>query len=288
MGQDAGTSGRSIGCRASTRQNVYAIADHGAHVTRWRSARFGELLFLSSRARAAPGVAIRGGIPICFPWFASGVSGDMSPAHGLVRTARWPRTAWEVDDQRSVLTARYQTDERQITDRAGAARFPHRFTARYDVTLAPEHGRFTLRITNDGPRPFVFGAALHTYFAISDVEAVTVSGLHAAAYVDKVTDRSAVQSGDVHLGGEIDRVYDSTTDVTVADAGLERTIRISKRGSPQTVVWNPGPEKAAAMADLGDGQWRQLVCVEAVVLQSEPLYPGRHRELEQQVFVSSR
>lgn len=278
----------SVVHEVGTDGNLYAIADHGAHVTRWCSSRFGDLLYLSSAARLEPGAAIRGGVPICFPWFAGGVEGSLSPSHGFLRTALWRRTAWEVNDRQSVLSAVYEIDEQQIADRPGATLFPHRFTARYDVVLAPEHARFTLRITNDGSRPFTFGAALHTYLAVSDVERVNVWGLDGAPYADKVTGRRAVQSGEVLLGDEVDRVYDSTSDVVVADDALGRTIRIAKLGSPHTVIWNPGPAKAAALDDLGAGEWRRFVCVEAAAIEAVELHPGERHELEQQVFVAGR
>ena len=277
-----------IGDEISTNGNLYAVSDHGAHVTRWRSSRFGELLYLSSAARAEPGVAIRGGVPLCFPWFAGGTSGDLSPSHGLVRTAPWRRTAWALNDRQSVLTAVYEITEKQVAGAAGVEHFGHRFTARYDVVLAPEHARFTLRITNDGSRPFTFGAALHTYFAISDVANVNVSGLQGAAYADKATGQSGIQLGDVLLGDEVDRIYESDSDVVVSDRALDRTVRIAKLGSPQTVVWNPGATKAAALSDMGVGEWRRFVCIEAAALQTEQLHPGQRHELEQQVFVFGR
>jgi glucose-6-phosphate 1-epimerase len=278
----------TIGNEVRANGNLYAIADHGAHVTRWHSSRFGELLYLSPAARADDGMAIRGGVPICFPWFAAGVSGEMSPSHGLLRTASWRRTDWQVNEQQSVLTAVYEIDEQQVAGQPGAESFEHRFTARYDVALAPEHARFTLRITNDGARSFTFGAALHTYLAISDVDQVTISGLSGASYADKVTGARGTQSGDLLLGDEVDRIYDSTADVVVADHTLGRTIRVAKLGSPQTVVWNPGAAKAAQLDDLGADQWRRFVCVEAAALQTDELYPGQRHELEQQIFVSGR
>lgn len=278
----------TIGRQVTTNGSSYAVAEYGAQVTRWCSSRFGQLLYLSSAARAEEGSAIRGGVPICFPWFADGPDGDLAPAHGLLRTATWQRTSWEVNDRQSVLTAVYEIDEKQVADRPGAEHFKHRFTARCDIALAPEHARFTLRITNDGDRPFTFGAALHTYFAISDVEDVRVSGLEGAPYADKVTGGHLVQSGDVALGGEVDRIYQSTSDVVITDNPAGRTIRVAKLGSAQTVVWNPGAAKAASISDLGAGEWRQFVCIEAAALQPEPLYPGQRHELEQQIFVSGR
>lgn len=285
--QDRPSAYPSIGAEVSTGGNRYAIAEHGAHVTRWRSSRFGDLLYLSSAVRAEPGVAIRGGVPISFPWFATGEFGDMSPSHGFLRTVPWHRTDWQVNDRQSVLTAVYEIDEKRVAEQPGHGSFDHRFTARYDVALAPEHARFTLRITNDGSRPFTFDAALHTYFAISDLEKVHLSGLHSAPYADKVLGVRGVQSGDVLLSDEIDRVYESASDVVITDNDLDRTIRIGKLGSPQTVVWNPGATKAVMLDDLGAGEWRTFVCVEAAALQTE-LHTGQRHELEQQVFVSGR
>lgn len=277
-----------IGSEVASDGNVYAVAEHGAQVTRWRSHRFGDLLYLSSAARDEPGTAIRGGVPICFPWFGGGPSGDRTPSHGLLRTATWRRTRWELNERQSVLKAVYEVDEQQLAGGAAAVGFDHRFTARFDVVLAPEHARFTLRITNDGSEPFTFDAALHTYLAVSDVETVSVSGLDGARYLDKTTTASGTQRGDVPLGAEVDRIYESTADVVIADDALGRTVRCAKLGSPQTVVWNPGPVRAAALQDLGADEWRRFVCVEAATLQGPRLHPGQRHELEQQIFVAGR
>lgn len=275
---------------AVTQLGSYAVADHGAHVTRWSSGALGDLLYLSSTARFGAQQAIRGGVPICFPWFANGPGGDLQPSHGFARTATWRRTAWSVEQQTGVLVSSHELGPDDVAGRPGVELFPHRFTARYDVVLAPEHARFTLRVTNYDEHPFEVEAALHTYLRVSDIAGVVVDGLDGARYADKTAGGAErTQRGAVELGEEVDRVYESTGDVVVRDEGMSRVLRVSKLGSGQTVVWNPGEQKASALADVGPGEWRSFVCIEAAATGTGRilLAPGEHHELEQQIFAAA-
>lgn len=267
----------------------YAVSDYGAHVTRWAPADLGDLLYLSSTAHFAEGKAIRGGVPICFPWFADGPTGDRRPAHGFARITPWRRRSHKVRESTGVLEAEYELTQDDLDEQARAS-FPFAFTALFDVALAPSHSRFTLRVTNHDDEPFTFEAALHTYLRVSDIGAVRVDGLDGASYIDKTADRAVrTQSGPVLLGEEVDRIYESTADVVVRDDDLGRAIRVRGLGAPHTVVWNPGPEKGEAAADIGDGEWRWFVCVESAATgdRAVTLHPGARHELEQQIFVSS-
>lgn len=267
----------------------YAVSDQGAQVTRWSGDRFGDLLYLSSAARFAPGEAIRGGVPICFPWFGGGPDGDLSPSHGFARIATWRAERWVVTERTGVLDASYQLTPEDVAGVPGREHMAAQFAVRYDIALAPDHARFTLRVTNDGDAAFSFEAALHTYLRVGDISEVSIQGLEDASYRDKTGGFARrVQDGAVRLGAEVDRIYDSTADVVLHDTRLGRTLRVGKLGSPHTVVWNPGEHKASAMDDVGEGEWRQFVCVEAAVVAPEQitLEPGQRHELEQRIWVS--
>ncbi|WP_194291350.1 D-hexose-6-phosphate mutarotase [Cumulibacter manganitolerans] len=262
----------------------YAVSPHGAQVTSWWSARYGDLLYLSSAARFEAGKAIRGGIPICFPWFAGGPSGDRAPAHGFARLARWREITWDVDEQRSRLRAGYLLDPSAAGRAAPGSDSP--FVLRYDLELTPRSGRFTLRIENRSAAPAGCEAALHTYLRVGDATSVALHGLDGATYADKTaggTRRS--QRGPLTLGPEVDRVYDCAGDVTLQDPALARSLLVRAGGASQTVVWNPGETKAAALADVGAGEWRSFVCVEAAAVGEDAirLGAGQSHELAQEI-----
>lgn len=231
----------------------------GATVTRWAPADAEEVLFVSEKARYGEGVAIRGGVPICAPWFGTGRAKNRSPQHGFFRTVRWSLTEAhrDGDDVTVVLTLPPLS---QIADVPGVSDVPADLTATYTVTLGSRL-RMSLAITSP-TQPLELEEALHTYLRVSDVTAVHLEGLDGARYADKAPGGRAVnaQSGDVTLMRETDRVYASTETVTVVDG--DRRVVVAKAGSNSTVVWNPWERKAAEIEDLADDEWTSMLCVE--------------------------
>ena len=266
----------------------YGVSAHGAHVTTWWSALYGDLLYLSSSAAFEPSKAIRGGIPICFPWFGGGRSGTLTPSHGMARLASWREIDWQDDEASSTVRAVYALDSDDVEGMPGSESFEHEFTLRYEVELSPRSALFRLRIRNDSETEYSCEVALHTYLRISDVAGVTVNGLDGADYVDK-TDHGArkTQHGAVVLGDEVDRLYDSNAEVRVHDTAMARTIHLTKAGAGQTVVWNPGEAKAATMTDVGPGEWRTFVCIEAAAAGDGAIRvaAGEEHVLEQRIDV---
>jgi glucose-6-phosphate 1-epimerase len=231
---------------------------NGAHVTSFSTAEHGELLWVSERSLYSPGQAIRGGIPLCFPWFGANAKNPSFPAHGFARRSEFK---FEGSELRGNLVVA------ELTLAAGPdteAWFPHAFTARLRVSVGTELC-VALEVENSGASEFDYEVALHTYLSVSDVRQVSVTGLEAASYDDKVTgERGARQSSSpLTLVGETDRVYDSTSRVTVTDAARGRRTIVDKTCSQSTVVWNPWIEKAQRMADFGDEEWPGMLCVEA-------------------------
>lgn len=263
--------------------------DHGAQVVAWRPADQPKpVLWLSSTSAFEAGKAIRGGVPICFPWFGPGLGGDRKPAHGFARTTAWRRD--DVRDHGDVVRVRYSLDPTLTGEQPG---FPYSYRAGYTVDFAPDHLLVTLRTENTGDEPFTFEQALHTYLVVGDVRQITIDGLDGATYLDKNTARPAfdrTQSGPLRLTGPTDRVYEHDGLVTIHDSALNRRLEVSGEGSANVVVWNPWQEAAAGMADVGSGEWTGFVCVEAanVLAEAITLLPTEHWTMSQRIRVTAQ
>jgi glucose-6-phosphate 1-epimerase len=235
-----------------------AIALQGAHLLRWAPHNQQPVIWLSEAARLASGKAIRGGIPVCWPWFGPHPGEAAFPAHGFARTALWEvRETQAVSGDVTEVVLRLVQDE--TTSRLWP--YPSELECRFRVsdTLQVE-----LVSRNTGETPITIGAALHTYFAVSDIRQISLQGLDGCGYLDKVDGgRRKQQAGPVTFHGETDRIYLNTAaEVCIDDPGLQRRIRIGKGGSRSTVVWNPWIEKADKMGDLGEEGYLSMVCVE--------------------------
>jgi glucose-6-phosphate 1-epimerase len=231
----------------------------GAQVTAWHPASARPVLFTSPNAMFAPGKAIRGGVPIIFPWFGPNRHAPAAPQHGFARTATWRLDGVETAGTES-LTLTLSLGNGNVRSQV----WPEPFRAIYSVTFARTLSlRFTVQ--NRAPHPITFEEALHSYFAISDIAAVAISGLAGTAYIDKTQAgrRERQTAALVTIGAETDRVHlDTRARCAIEDRGWRRHVVIEKKGAPSTVVWNPWAEKGAAMADLGDPGWRSMICVE--------------------------
>jgi glucose-6-phosphate 1-epimerase len=221
----------------------------GAHLTAWQPRGARPVIFTSSHATFAPGKAIRGGIPVIFPWFGPHPTDPKAPQHGFARTA-----SWQLDKAEAAADA--VTLELSLA--AGG------FALTYQVAIGATL-RLDLAVRNISESALSFEVALHSYFAVSDVERVAVSGLQDSSFIDKTANmrREPPAGGPMTLTGETDRVYLDVPDrLMIDDGGWDRRILIEKTGAASTIVWNPWAEKAAAMADLGVDNWRGMLCVE--------------------------
>ncbi len=230
---------------------------HGAHVTSWQPAGAEEVLFVSSKSRWQDGSAIRGGVPICFPWFSNRADVPTSPAHGLVRTKPWQLEGITHADHD--VTIALSTSADSSTRKIWPGDYHLLFCATFGEQL-----RLELIVTNHGSSSFRFEEALHSYYRVGNVESARLRGLNGVAYIDK-TDRAREkhQHGDLLLTSEADRIYrKSLASIEIDDPPLHRRLLVAKEDSRDTVVWNPWSEKAKAMSDLGAGEWRQFLCVE--------------------------
>lgn len=254
--------------------------DHGAHVTQW--SRHGlPVVWVSERARYESGAAIRGGVPICWPWFAAGPDGDLSPSHGFLRTARWDLCE-QTDD-----ALRWRITHAQTCGGETAQRFPHPFECELSVHLGEEL-TLALTVRNTAQVSWDCEAALHTYLHVADVEAIRIEGLAGLDYHDKVSNLDLTQHGDLRLSAETDRIYHGADPVTVHDPVLGRDLLLHAQGAAATVVWNPWADKTAAMPDMSDHEWRRMVCVEAGAVGAGRIHlePGREHTLIQRIGVA--
>jgi dihydroxy-acid dehydratase len=240
------------------------ICLQGAHVVSFRpKSQHEPVVWVSDAAKFAAGKSIRGGAPVCWPWFGAHATEAAFPAHGFARTVPWQVTATRKrNDAKTEITLQLVDNEQT------RAQWPHPTRLTLTVVVGAKL-EMQLATTNTGTTPIQIGEALHTYLHISDIGSVKVSGLEGASFHDKV-DHFATkkQSGAIGFNGEVDRVYVNTpADCVIEDAGLKRRIRIAKTGSRSTIVWTPWTEKADKMGDMGAGKsgagWREMVCVES-------------------------
>jgi len=248
----------------------------GAQVTAWQPAGARPVIFTSSRANFAPGKAIRGGIPVVFPWFGPHPTDPKAPQHGFARTAPWQLDKVEAGADAVTFGLSLAAGDFALTYRAAFG----------------EELRLDLAVRNTSNVAVSFEEALHSYFAASDVERISVAGLEGSGFIDKVANmqRRPPAGAPLTLSGETDRVYLNVPDrLTIVDPGWRRRIAIDKSGAASTIVWNPWPEKAAAMADLGSGNWRGMVCVETgnVADNRVTLQPGGSHNMTTRVRIDA-
>ncbi len=240
------------------------ICLQGAHVVSFRPRSQQEpVVWVSDAAKFAPGKSIRGGAPVCWPWFGAHASEASFPAHGFARTVPW-----------NVIGSRKRNDSKteltlQLADTEQTRKqWPHATRLTLAIIVGDKL-ELQLATTNLGDQPLQIGEALHTYLQISDVGSVKITGLEGSTFHDKVDNfAKKKQSGAIALKSEVDRVYVNTpAECVIEDAGLKRRIRIAKTGSLSTIVWTPWTEKAEQMGDMGKGKsgsgWREMVCVES-------------------------
>lgn len=260
------------------------ISLYGGHVLSYAPAGERPVLWMSSKSNFEPGKAIRGGVPVCWPWFGPATRPGL-PAHGFARISMW-----------ELLTVRKLAgDATQIVMMLDDSKCdPALCTQKFRLELAITVGRvleLELRAINTGKATEEYQAALHTYFAVGEAEKISLHGLDNLHYFDKAPDAVSaenVQYGDLEIDREIDRVFcPAPGGVTIADPEFRRTIRVEKCGSRSTVVWNPWIAKSRAMADFGDNEFHRMVCVECANIFDDvrTVAPGEMTVMTQKISV---
>ena len=255
---------------------------HGAHVTRWRPKGEAPALFCSAESAYADGAPIRGGVPVCIPWFGLKEDDPDAPLHGFARLYDWEVESVRCDSAgvvRAVFTFRNDERAREI--------WPHDFECRYAVA-AGRGLNMTLSARNAGAAPFTLSEALHTYFSVDDAREVAIFGLEGREYYDKADRGRRKRQGDgpIRIAAETDRAYTGVEGAcAIVAPGMNRRVAIEKSGSRTTVVWNPWAVKASRMADFGDEEWTKMVCVETAnaLEDAVTLAPGAAHTMEARI-----
>ena len=260
------------------------ISLYGGHVIAYSPAGERPVIWMSSKSCFETGKAIRGGVPVCWPWFGPAPQAGL-PAHGFARIAMW-----------DLLTVRKLAgDATQVVLVLDDQKCdPALCTIKFKLELSITVGRvleLELRAVNTGSSVETYQAALHSYFDVSEAEKITVHGLDQVPYMDKVPGTEPgekIQYGDLEIDREIDRVFcPAPGGVTISDPGYRRTIRVEKCGSRSTVVWNPWIAKSRAMADFGDNEFHRMICVECanIFADARQVLPGEMTVMTQKISV---
>ena len=244
------------------------VSLHGAQLLSWRPAGQPEQIYTSPSSQPAPGKAVRGGVPVCFPQFAD--RGPL-PKHGFARTSRWELVS-PPDVQAEIAEASFQLDSA-----SSAYKWEHAFRLVLVVRLGPAWLELELQVANTGRTAWDFTAALHTYLAVDDVREATLQGLAGLSYEDMVGGHAVRHetAPALKVFGEIDRVYRAVVQPLALEDRARRR-RVLQQGFADAVVWNPGPTKAATLGDMPAQDWTAMLCIEAAVIEHPVhLAPGK-------------
>jgi len=233
------------------------IALNGGHVMEWTPSGETPVLYLSPDAEFQIGKPIRGGIPICWPWFGPHPSRPDAPAHGFVRTKIWELA--EVRGMPSGVELTLALSGKGESE----PNWPHDFSLKFVIRIGAEL-EAKLMIRNTGNVEWTMSGALHTYLKVSEVTQIQIRGLHGTSFVEgRLSPERRLQRGDVVISQEVDRLYASDGAVEIEDPCAERTLIVEKGGSRSTVVWNPWIEKSKRLGDLPDDAYPGFLCVES-------------------------
>lgn len=259
--------------RLTTRHGTAVIALHGAHLLSWQPADQREVLWVSPQSQPEP-AAIRGGVPVCWPWFAKQGQAPSAAQHGPVRNLRWQVSAVHAASSDGISLSLVPALQQQVLEKGQplADGVPLGLTLRMDLHLGSTL-RQSLHTENLSKSAFPLTQALHSYYAVSHAKRVSIDGLQGLPYADKLRDMSThLQEHAFALDQACDRIYlhpasgdpsSASRRYVIRDAEWQRRIEIEVQGSRSVVVWNPGAETARNMADLPDEGWPEFFCVEA-------------------------
>lgn len=261
---------------------VGEIVLNGAHLTSWQPVGERPVLWMSSANRFVAGQPIRGGVPVCFPWFGRRSDHPDAPQHGFARLCEWaPGDVLEDGDRVSVTF--HLTD----TEATRSSSWPHRFEAEYAVTIGSEL-QLSLQIWNRDDIPISFEAALHNYYAVGDVRTTRITGLERADFYAEGMSRIQQENTPVQADGGMSRRYLKANTATIEDTRNNRIISVASEGSHGMIVWNPGAATAATMDDFADEEWPSMLCLETCSIDDAAvgLAPGEFFTMSVRVAVT--
>lgn len=285
------------GWRITTPYGSALVAQQGAQLLSYTPAGGRPLIWLSDEAVFKPGTSVRGGVPVCWPWFGvyernpqavrdSVAAPAGAGSHGWVRQADWQLALQTTEDESATLAFTYTAAREHVPG----------WDHHAEVTLRMRFGKniqMNLAIRNQGDAALTTSMALHTYLAVSDSRHVTIHGLEGHQYLDTLSPQweQREQHGHVTLEGEVDRIYlNTTTPITLQDPGWQRDIRLQATGAKSTVVWNPGPDKAARLKDMANDAWQNMACIETgrVLDDAMTVAPGTTESVSLMISWQSR
>ena len=263
------------------------VAQQGAQILSYQQGEQPPLIWLSPDAAYQRGQSVRGGVPVCWPWFGDlrrnpqAVQAhyhlEQAPAHGLVRALDWELLG--IDEGGDAVTLRFAYDTRTQPLEG----WPRDVGLTFVVRLADDLG-MSLETHNRGTEPLTLSQALHSYFVVSDVRQVSVEGLQGCRYIDTLQDWQELRQQEALVfDAETDRIYfDTAARLSIVDPGWGRRIHLDARGSRSAVLWNPWVDKAKRLSQFPDDAWQNMLCIEmANVLEDVvQLNAGERHRLE--------
>lgn len=253
---------RAVVTTAEAEAEIYL---YGAHVTGFQPRGSEPVIWMSRKAEFIPGKPIRGGVPICFPWFGPKAEDATAPLHGLARLKEW--------------TVQSVSRTADSTDVTFSLELLESYAVRFTLSVGRALG-MALQVTNISAQPVTFEEALHTYFTVGDIRQTTVTGLEHTRFMTRIPTPQTLEQGaaPVAFTGETDRIYlDTQSPCVIHDPVLGRKILVAKSHSNTTVVWNPWIDKAKAMPDFGDDEWPGMLCIETCNVKEHAVHlaPGQ-------------
>ncbi|TFH91164.1 D-hexose-6-phosphate mutarotase [Vibrio ouci] len=250
------------------------ICLHGGHVVSFQPKGQPDLIWMSEQAIFDGKAALRGGIPVCWPWFGR----IAAPAHGFARNSEWTLLEHRENENGVIVELGLLPSESTL------AVWPHQFQAHLLVEIGDEL-KVTLDVTNTDTQAWTFSGALHTYLTVGDIEQAATTGM-GPEYIDSLKDGEICQGGEtLQLTDTIDRVYTQpSAQITVQDPVLNRSLVVENQGHNSAVLWNPWAEGAQGMGDMQDDGYQTFLCVESTlhapsIEQGKTLQPGESHQL---------
>lgn len=249
-----------IFCNVSNKYANARICLYGAHVTSFTPQNSQEILWMSPKSSFEVGKPIRGGIPVCFPWFGPHQSDSEKPQHGFARLMYW-----EVAETASMPGGETVIRLQLCSSEKTKVYWPHDFFAELTVVVGQTLS-LSLKVTNTSTVSIEYTCALHTYYNISSIGNIAITGLQGANYHSQLEPGAFIQElPEIKIQKAETRHYHNTeATCVIEDPIFGRKIRVAKAGSKITTVWNPGKETCAQIGDLPDDAYLTFVCVEAV------------------------
>lgn len=255
------------------------ISLYGAHILSFKPTGQKDVLFVSEKSLFETGKAIRGGIPICWPWFGPNVNKNL-PSHGFIRTKNWNLKSIHEESNQTSISLEYSSTSETL------AMWPYDFQVILTV-LVGKTLKMTLTTINLGATTFSITDAFHTYFNIEKIESAAVVGLEGVQFIDRVGEKTLrEQIGKISITGETDRVYLRSASSTIHDYAMNRKIIIDKTNLSDTVVWNPWIEKSKSMPDFKDDEYQRMICVEAGSVLDNPIVVPAGQSVTQEMTIT--